>query len=183
MRRLMTITFVFFLLFPIPLNAEIEKVAQLCKEEICFYWWPKLTSVKGWHHERGPSNVNAINVQVPDGFSFSDAETVIYAKAIYKPRSPETTSLEMLIKDDKEIFLSRDSSIIVSEVEPLKTADGKLLRSFTFFPKSRGNWERVSYGEEGDFYLIFTMSSRTNEGYAKALETYRQYINQYREKP
>jgi hypothetical protein len=122
-------------------------------------------------------------MQVPDGFTFSNAETVIYARAIYKPRSPETTSLEVLIKDDKDEFLKADPGIAIVETSPLKTADGKTLRSFTFFPKDKGNWEQVSYGEEGDFYLIFTISSRSHAGFLKSSITYAQYIAQYKEGP
>ncbi len=95
----------------------------------------------------------------------------------------ETKSLEMLINTDKQQFLSRDPNTLVSEVEPIKTGDGKILKSFTFFPKDKGNWEQVSYGEEGDFYLIFTVSSRTKEGFTKVSGDYRKFINQYKEKP
>jgi len=171
------------LLLPAFAVAEIEKVGEICKTGICLYWWPKLLSAKGWHHERGPSYANSANIQVPDGFTFSDAETVIYAKALYKPRIPETKSLEKLIKNDSDEFISRDPGVTVTEVEPLKTGDGKSLKSFTFFPKYKGNWERVSYGEESDFYLIFTISSRTKEGFDKSSEIYKQYISNYKEKP
>lgn len=169
------------LLVPLIAMPEIEKVGQVCEKGICLAWWPKLEPAKGWHHERGPSFANGVNVQVPDGFTFSSAETVIYAKALYKPRVPETTSLEILIKDDKDEFLKHDSSIAITKVPPLKTKDGKALESYTFFPKAKGNWEQVSYGEEGDFYLVFTISSRTRAGFLASLPVYEQYIAQYKE--
>jgi hypothetical protein len=97
-------------------NSEIEKVAVPCEQKLCFYWWPKLVAVKGWHHDREHSYLYTANAQAPDGYTFANAESVIYAKALYKPRIPKTTSLEMLIKDDKEQFLSRDPNIMVSEV-------------------------------------------------------------------
>ena len=75
------------------------------------------------------------------------------------------------------------TNIVVSQSDPLVTGDGQILKSFTFFPKEKGNWEQVLYGEEGDFYLIFTVSSRTKEGFTKALGIYKQFINQYKEKP
>jgi hypothetical protein len=183
MKNLTTIYIVVLLVFSVSANAEIERIAVPCEQKICFYWWPKLSPVKGWHHEREYSYKYSANAQAPDGYTFANAESVIYAKALYKPRIPKTASLEMLIKDDKEEFLSRDPNIIISEVEPLKTGDGQTLRSFTFFPKEKGNWEQVSYGEEGDFYLIFTVSSRTKEGFAKVIKDYRQFITQYKEKP
>jgi hypothetical protein len=166
-----------------PAYAEMEKLAVLCENKICFNWWPKLPAVKGWHHERDHSYKYSVNAQAPDGYTFANAEFVIYAKALYKPRIPETKSLEMLIKDDKKQFLSQDSNIVITEVEPLATGDGKIMKSFTFFPKQNGNWERVSYGEEGDFYLVFTISSRTKEGYTRAVEDYKQFVSHYKEKP
>lgn len=170
-------------LTPVFVNAEIEKLSRICETGICLYWWPKLASIKGWHQERESSYAISANVQVPDGFTFSNAETVIYAKALYKPRMPETKSLEMLIKDDKETFLSRDPISVITEAAPLETGDGKLLKSYTFLPKGKGNWEQVCYGEESDFYLIFTISSRTKDGFDKTLEVFKQYIRQYEEKP
>jgi hypothetical protein len=169
------------LLAPLLALPEIEKVGQPCEKGMCLAWWPKLEPTKGWHHERGPSFANGVNVQVPNGFTFSNAETVIYAKALYKPRTPETTSLEILIKGDKDEFLKHDSSIAITNVPPLKTKDGKALESYTFLPKAKGNWEQVSYGEEGDFYLIFTISSRSRAGFLASLPVYEQYIAQYKE--
>jgi hypothetical protein len=171
------------LLVPLIAVAEIEKVARPCEKGICLAWWPKMVPAKGWHQESDSSFANGVNIQVPDGFTFSNAETVIYAKASYKPRIPKTTSLEMLIKDDKDEFLTRDPSISIVEVQPLKTADGKILKSYTFFPKGKGNWEQASYGEEGDFYLIFTISSRSRSGFLGSFTVYEQYIGQYKEGP
>jgi hypothetical protein len=161
--------------------SEIEKVGRVCGDGVCPAWWPKLALVKGWHHDDEASLANGVNIQVPDGFTFSDAETVIYGRALYKPRNPEATSLEVLIKNDREEFLKENSSIEIAKVFPLKTKDGKALEARRFFPKSTGNWEEVSYGEEGDFYLLFTISSRSSAGFAAALPVYEQYIAQYKE--
>jgi hypothetical protein len=169
------------LLVPLTALPEIEKVGQVCEKGICLAWWPKLEPAKGWHHERGPSLANGVNVQVPDGFTFSNAETVIYAKAAYKPRIPETTSLEIFISNDKADFLKNDPTTAITKVPALKTRDGKALETYTFFPKAEGNWEEVSYGEEGDFYLIFTISSRSHAGFLAVLPIYEQYIAHYKE--
>lgn len=169
--------------FPFLANAEMEKVANICENEICFYWWPKLPKINGWHNDRELNIKTSTNIMLPNGYTFENAETVMYAKALYKPRIPKTTSVTILIENDKEQFLSSFRDIEIKEVSPLVTSDGKTLRSFTFFPRSNGNWERVSYGEESDFYLIFTVSSRTKDGYIKNLKTYEELINKYRETP
>jgi hypothetical protein len=171
------------LLFSIPTQAEIEKIAQVCDSGICFFWWPKLPQLKGWHQDKDQSFNYSANALAPDGATFANAEAIIYAAALYKPRMPETKSVQMLIADDKKQFLSSNPGLIVTEREGLTTGDGQKLRSFTFFPKSKGEWEQVSYGEEGDFYLIFTISSHTQAGFDKTLGTYRELIAQYKEKP
>jgi len=180
MKRLITTCFfLLVILLSATANAEIEKIVVPCEQKMCFYWWPKLAVIKGWHHERDFSYHYGVNAQAPDGYTFANAESVIYAKALYKPTIPETKSLEMLISKDKNDFISRDPNIIVSEVDAPKTKDDRALKSFTFIPKEKGNWEQVSYGEEEEFYLIFTVSSRTKEGFAKALGVYKQFISQY----
>jgi hypothetical protein len=115
--------------------AEIEKVGRVCGNGICTAWWPKIEPVKGWHHEDEASFANNSNVQVPDGFTFSNAQTVIYARALYKPRNPETTSLAVLIKDDRAEFVKENPNIEIAKVPSLKTKDGKGLETYTFFPK------------------------------------------------
>jgi hypothetical protein len=167
----------------LPTRAEIEKNAVMCDSGICFYWWPKLPELKGWHQDKEMSLKYSANALAPEGHSFADAEAVMYATASYKPRMPETKSLDMFIADDKEQFLGSDPSLTVTPCEALTTADGQKLRSFTFFPKSGGNWEQVSYGEEGDFYLVFTLSSRSKEGFEKTQSAYRGLVAHYKAKP
>jgi hypothetical protein len=180
-RIIFTIVCVLFL--SVNAIAEVEKLAIPCKEQICFYWWPKVPPTSGWHHDREYSLRYGVNAIAPDGFTFNNAVTVMYAKAEYKPRMPEATSIEMVIANDKKTFLESYPGIVISEDSPLTTADGQKLRSFTFFPKEKGNWERVSYGEEGEFFLIFTLSSRTRADYDKALGVYEDIIRHYKEKP
>ncbi len=159
---------------------EIEKVGRVCGSGICPAWWPKLDPLSGWHHEDEASFANSANVQVPDGFTFSNAQTVIYARALYKPRNPETTSLAVLVRDDQGEFLKENPSVEIAKLPPLKTKDGQALETYTFFPKVAGTWEEVSYGEEGDFYLIFTISSRSRAGFVASLPVYERYIAQYK---
>jgi hypothetical protein len=164
-------------------HAEIEKVAIPAAKGKSFHWWPKLRPLKGWRHDHDESLHYGINALVPDGSTFADAETVMYAKAVYKPQRPESKTLERFIESDKKASLSRSPDIVIQEGAALSTADGRKLRSFTFFPRRSGNWERVSYGEEGDFYLVFAVSSRSLADYKAAEKAYVQLIRSYKEKP
>jgi len=167
-----------------PAAAEIYKVAVPDKRcgSICFYWWPVLPEVNGWHQDMPNSYHYSANAQAPNGQSFSNAESVIYAKALYKERMPETKSLSQFIEDDKSQFL-KHSNLAITQLDSLNTADSKEMKSFQFFPKGNGNFERVSYGEEGDYYLVFTLSSRNKEEYQSAMPDYIKFIVQYREQP
>ena len=84
--------------------AEIEKLATPCERELCFYWWPRLPPLEGWRHDREQSFQLRVNALAPEGEPFARAETVMYAKAIYKPRRPEATSLAKLIEADQGDF-------------------------------------------------------------------------------
>lgn len=162
-------------------HAEMEKLVVPCAQKICFHWWPKLPVVEGWHHDREHSLKYSFNAQAPDGSTFEDAETVMYAKALYKPAFPNLKTLDMVIEDDRQKFISSNPGIEVEEAGMLATGDGKQLKSFTFHSPRQGSWDRVSYGEEGQFYLIFTLSSGSSAGYQKAVTAYERFIERYKE--
>lgn len=166
-----------------PAFSEMEKVATQCGSEICFHWWPKLPAVSGWHHDREHSLHYSFNAQAPDGKTFANAEAVIYANAPYKARMPEVKSLQTLIDNDQRQFRTDFPGVKVRELDPILTAEGKPLRSFEYTPAKAGNWERVSYGEDSEFYLIFTVSSRTMTGLARALGAYEEFIHAYKVGP
>lgn len=62
------------------------------------------------------------------------------------------------------------------------TSDVRELKSFQFIPNGRGNFGRVSDGEEGMFYLLFTYCSQSKDGYESSMPAYFQFVVQYREK-
>jgi hypothetical protein len=166
-----------------PAAAEIERVATTADGGISMRWWPRVEPPKGWKHDREHSVSYGINAMAPARASFGKAQTVMYAKAIYKPRERELTSVDALIERDRRKSLERNPKQEVAKGAPLTTADGKVLQSLTYAPKGSGNWERVAYGEEGDFYLIFAVSSRTKAGYQSAMPAYEKLVAGYKEKP
>jgi hypothetical protein len=163
--------------------AEIEKFAIPGEKGMAFHWWPKLAPVAGWTQDKDFSFKYSINALAPIGASFADSETVMYAKAIYKPRVPDLKSLAALIENDKKDFVMNVPGVMIQEAKALVTADGKSAVSLIYAPRSKGNWERVSYFEEGDFYLIFTVSSRTENGFLATIKAYEKLLSQYKEKP
>jgi hypothetical protein len=171
------------LALPLQARAEIEKFAVPTQTGTRAVWWPKLTPVEGWHHERNASLGNAINLLVPDGATFANAETVVYGRALYKPRDPATTSVQVLIDRAQADLRRATPDIGIAEAAPAVIADGTALRTFTFTPKSSGNWERVAYGEDGDYYLLFVVSSRTRQGFEGAKVAFESIVKSYTREP
>jgi hypothetical protein len=165
---------------PFQAHAAIEKIATSCDEKFCFHWWPKLPLISGWHHARKESLKIDANVQIQNGVDSENSNVVIYAVAPYKPRMSETKTLENLINNDRADFAAATPDIAIEATDSLVNADGQVLKSFTFTPKSNGRWERVSYGEEGDFYLIFTISAKSKDELNKAMGAYESFIRQYK---
>jgi hypothetical protein len=174
-----------------PSMAKIAKTAQInCKTgRICFYWWPELPHMKGWHTDSDVNysmGENGINVLIPDGYSFANAGVIIYAEAVYKPRyessNPKTKTLEGFIADDEQEFRTNNpGDLTIADTTPLKTGDGYALRSVTYFRPKAKNWERVSFGEEGDYYLIFTLNAHSLKEYDAAQKTYESLLNLYKQ--
>lgn len=177
------LSIVLFITIVSSVQAEIKKTSirdDKCGG-FCFYWWPILPVIDGWHQDIEESYNFSANAQAPNGYTFSNAETVIYVKALYKPRMPKINTINKLINDDHNEFKS-ESGLIINEIKSITTADKQQLVTYSFYPQSKGNWEHVSYGEEGDFFLVFTISSRTKMGLEKNLSTYNDFITKYSEK-
>ena len=163
-------------------SAEMERKAITTDNGLQLFWWPILPQVKGWEQDKTASEGYGVNALVPKGESFSDSETIMYAKAHYKPQDPECDSLEELMKNDQGHFKEEDPSIHIKQLDDISDGDGKKLKAFEFAPEKEGNWEVVAYGEEGDYYLIFTMSSRKESGYRTNLQTFKELLSNYKEK-
>ncbi len=166
-------------------RAEVTEFAMPSEKGMVFHRWPLLPRVPGWAQDRELSVLNSINALAPNGSSFAKAETVIYAKAVLKPNVPETQvpSLEQWVDKDKQDFISHVPGVKVAAAPALYTADGKKCISYTYSPQSEGQWERVSYLEEGDFFLVFTLSSRSQSGLQAATKAYEGMLRMYKEKP
>ncbi len=157
-------------------SADVEKIAEQTESGLRLMWWPKINPPNGWHFDEGSSHHYAFKAFAPDGSTFSDAETVIYAKANFKPQTPEVKSVEALIEQD----ISTISGAVAERKERLLSGDKKSFLVVAFSPKGDGNWEQVAYGEEGGYYIIFTVSSRTKEELTRAIPIFQSLVASYK---
>jgi hypothetical protein len=171
--------------FACPAGAEMEKIAMPTESGIKFMWWPKVDAPKGWHFDQGSSYHFSFNAIAPDGSTFSKAETVMYARADYKPRISETKSLETYISNDMAAFKRSSPTLTASREAPIPGQGELSFRVVSYSPGegSPGNWERVAYGEDGDYYLAFVISSRTSTGLSGALPAFDAFVAGYRPGP
>jgi hypothetical protein len=146
-------------------HAEIEKIVDpdQKKNAMVLMWWPKVAPPDNWVHQRDVSYENHINMFVPKGQDFADAPAVMYARAIYYEKGETGKELERAIRDDHAGFQQRFPDSKVEEVAAVKTGDGTSLRTFSFTPASKGNWEIVAYGREPKYVLMFCLSANSKE--------------------
>jgi hypothetical protein len=162
-------------------SADMERIASPCKTGICFNWWPKVAIPAGWQHDRDHSLHYNFNALAPEGKSFADAETVMYVNAVFRPRVPEAKTLDAFIRNDQVNFIKEVPDLRIAPTETLKTADSKTARSWTLSPASKGQWERVAYLEQGEYYIVFVISSRTQAGLLASGSKFEQLVAAYRE--
>jgi hypothetical protein len=165
-----------------PAFADVEKIATTCEQQICFHWWPKLPKIEGWQHDRQSSIHYNFNALAPTGKLFTDSEAVIYANAVYRPRGPNEKTLASFIESDISQFREDTPGLVVDEEKPLMTGDGQQVLVFRLKPSQTGQWERVAYFEEGDYYMVFVLSSRSERGLSSASPAYEILLLRYRAK-
>jgi hypothetical protein len=173
-----------------PASGEIVKQAVIdcAGKKVCFYWWPKLPALEGWHSDQHVNltqgGENGFNVLIPDGSTFGDAPAIIYAKAVYRERYDEEhhakSTLDSFIQDDKTDFQEHGKDTKVAGTAALKTADGQVLKTFTYFRPAAKTWECVAYGTEDDQYLTFVIAARSLASYRNTLPIFQKLISQYR---
>jgi hypothetical protein len=162
-------------------RAKMVKTGLFDEKGIQLYVWPELPKLEGWSQDMDSSYHCDCNIQAPVGFTYRNAAAVMYAVAVYKPNVPQAKTLEMFIERDIKRFSESADKRDIAEAEPLTTADGRKLRTFTFFARGDGFYERAAYAEEGDSYLVITLSGRSRAGYEKALADYERLVRAYRE--
>jgi len=163
-----------------PSSAEIRKTVVPDGKEERVFWWPVLPKADGWVHDENSSRTIGANVLVPVGGTFADAPAVIYAKALARQRMPATKTLAQLIAEDRREFARKVPGVRISEVAPIRDGEGRDLRCLEFVPAAKGSWERVAYGEEGGFYVIFTVSAQDQATLRKTVPQFEDLVARYR---
>jgi hypothetical protein len=167
---------------PLVVSAGVSTLKLPEKAGVPVHWWPILPDLPGWVHDEAASRRYDSNFLVPRGQTFAEAPAVIYARALYKSRLPDTKSVEQLIAEDERRVAKDSPGVRISEQAALQDHDGRGYRCVAFAPADEGTWELVAYGEEDDYYLIFTLSGDSPKALEKALPDFKKLIARYKKK-
>ncbi len=94
---------------------------------------------------------------------------------------PESKTLKDFIANDHAGFRQESPDLSIIPAPTLNTADGKSAASWLLEPKTTGQWERVAYLEEGDYYFVFVISSRTQASLVRSMEAYESLVRNYKQ--
>jgi len=182
-RSMLAVAVVVAFILPWSAFAAMHEVVSPAAKGKDVYWWPVLPAVAGWKHDEATSRILRANVLVPVGQVFADAPAVMYAKALSKSRLPMTKSLAQLVADDRREFARKVPGVKVADMPAVRTADGKTLLSLEYTPAGKGSWERVAYGEEGHYFLVFTVSAQNDASLKAALPAFSRLVSHYQAHP
>lgn len=161
--------------------AETEGFASpSCGDKICFWRRPVVDAPPGWLRDEGSSRLYQVNAFAPQGSTFSNADVVIYAKAIYKGKA--ATTLADFIEGDRAEYQGEVPKARIVKAPAVVNGDGRALAAYSFAPATgqAGNWERIAYDEEGEYILLFALSARTEDAYRKHLDSFIAFVAHYR---
>ena len=162
-------------------RAAIEHVVIATPKGKVERWWPKVQAPKGWHHDRGNSVNYHMNAFAPVGESFASAEAVMYARAIRTSSDSSLRNLGEFMTRERANFLARSPNYEIRDDRPIRTRGGIDLKTRLFVPKDgQGNWERVAYGEENDYFVIFVASARSKKALEAIGKPFQQMVWQWR---
>ena len=147
------------------------------------HWWARVIPPAGWQQDEGASLHYDVRAIVPTGGKFDGAPTVMYTKTVLKQIDPKIKTLDAFIQKDQMALRAGATSLAIEKAPALPAAKGAPLPSFLLHPiTGEGPWERVAYAEEGNFWLIFTLSAHEKKEYESALPAFEALVKSYRGK-
>jgi len=165
-----------------PVGAETEGFAYQCESSTCFWRRPIVDPPPGWVRDEESGAHFKFNAFVRKGESFTDADAVMYALAVYKKNAAPT--LAEHINQRKERHQKANPTAPISKPQVMRNADGKQLTAIASTPATpKGDWETVAFDEEGDYYLVFALSARSKAAHDKARDALTALVRGYSRNP
>ncbi len=147
--------------------------------ELSFYWQPQLPNIEWWEYDNSASLAQKAVVFVPLGADFFSAEAVILARAVERREACCPTLGEFASFQKERVITAGKNDIELVEKRTSTLGNNNVLRSYLFSSHKTGAVELRFYGEERNFYLVFSLKARTKKAYSRALPTYRRLLRRY----
>lgn len=140
--------------------------------------WPKLPDIPDWHQDQESSLRLGANSLIPDGVDFAKADMVIQARGFPRRGNGNVTSLPQLIESDRA---AAQPGTDIKKLADIADKDGTPFSVYSFAPApgKTGDWRAMAYSEEGDYFLAFSLSARSQSAYDTGLPIFTGLIQRY----
>lgn len=169
--------------------ADIERTATInCAQgAICFHIWPALPTMPGWHQDADASLHFEANILVRDGQNFNDSAIVLTGNIsddTFEPSQPAAAQLDRFISNDAGRTRADNPDAVITEIEPLATADGRKLRTFRITKLKDGHSQLISYTVDGDadgkFFVMLMLDAADDAGFEASQPIYKAMVAAYK---
>jgi hypothetical protein len=163
----------------LPAQAGLEPVVGQCDGTTCLWHEPTVHAPKGWEFKETASSRYHARAFAPAGSNFANATAVMYAKAVPKEGQPAT--LAGFMSQDIASYRGKDAKLKVKTGLAYPDGDGRRLQAVQIIPGADTGmqWQTVAYGEEGAFYLVFSLSASGLVEHDAAVPAFEQMLASY----
>jgi len=109
----------------------------------------------------------------PEGTPWAKAPGVMYVTVSGK----NSFSLEQFAEDELTRFRIESPALQVQVIEPVALPNKSLALVRQLTGDQFGNHEIIAYADAGSVYLIFVLSSRTQEAFDRLLPSFREFVS------
>jgi hypothetical protein len=113
----------------------------------------------------------------PKGSSWKDGAAVMYVNTACRCG---VKSLEEFVEGDVKRFREGSPSLKVADGPALKPGGGQRVLVKRFSGDGNGNVESVAYVEEGEEFLLFVLTARTQKDFDASASAFDQLVSSYR---
>ena len=168
----------------LPASAEIEKFVQPCEQKLCPFFRASLAIPKGWQEDQAATKKLNMQVLVPRGKTYDNAEAVIYATVTF---NPEKKPIADFIAEDHARWRKSTPDVKISPLpDVVRTSGGEPFRVHEFqAPSRRGQpFERVATTTDTDkdgnpFLVGVVLTAESRKGLLGAAQAYLSVLKAY----
>jgi hypothetical protein len=159
-------------------SAEVEKFMRQCDGKLCPYFRLKFTPPNGWVLEVNAMRENQLQIYVPRGKDFGDADAVMYIRISY---NSDKRSLDKFIEVAHQRWREAVSDTKIDKLANEKRTNGLPdYQIYHFVNPSRPQqaFETMAYGEDTDkdnnpFFVMIALTGAEEKAIEAAESDYR----------